>query len=188
VCAFWLWSWLCFAIASGNFLYLKRGSGTNDLGRGNAYDLLVVPHEATNPGASRAGVALCSPLSSPSPLPPPSPIPLPSPSRSALQCGALGVHGVASPCPHPAPLFSLPHFYHVTFRSTADYYTFSRAGVTHFVGKGESEFTSLEQWEREYRLFGQLHAIPFFAKYRFVHSPPWCGVAWNPTRTSTFQE
>lgn len=48
----------------------------------------------------------------------------------------------------------------------ADYYTFSRAGVTHFVGKGESEFTSLEQWEREYRLFGQLHAIPFFAKYR----------------------
>ncbi len=48
----------------------------------------------------------------------------------------------------------------------ADYYTFSRAGVTRFVGKGESEFTSLEQWEREYRLFGQLHAIPFFAKYR----------------------
>lgn len=48
----------------------------------------------------------------------------------------------------------------------ADYYTFSRAGVTHFVGKGDSEFTSLEQWEREYRLFGQLHAIPFFKKYR----------------------
>ena len=31
---------------------------------------------------------------------------------------------------------------------------------------GESEFTSLEQWEREYRLFGQLHRIPFFKKYR----------------------
>jgi hypothetical protein len=48
-----------------------------------------------------------------------------------------------------------------------DYYTFSRAGVTHFVGKGgDSEFTSLEQWEREYRLFGQLYSIPFFSKYR----------------------
>ncbi len=50
----------------------------------------------------------------------------------------------------------------------ADYHTFSRAGVTHFVGKGDSEFTSLEQWEREYKLFGQLHKIPFFKKYRLV--------------------
>ncbi len=38
---------------TGNFLYLKRGGGTNDLGRGNAYDLVVVPHDATNPGSVR---------------------------------------------------------------------------------------------------------------------------------------
>lgn len=47
----------------------------------------------------------------------------------------------------------------------ADYYTMSRAGVTHFVGN-DSEYTPLEQWEREYRLFAAIRRIPFFAKYR----------------------
>lgn len=46
-----------------------------------------------------------------------------------------------------------------------DYYTMSRAGITHFVGT-DSEFTSLEQWEREYSLFNLIRKIPFFAKYR----------------------
>jgi dynein heavy chain len=45
-----------------------------------------------------------------------------------------------------------------------DYYTMSRSGVTHFVGN-DSEFTSLEQWEREYGLFNRIRSIPFFAKY-----------------------
>ena len=46
-----------------------------------------------------------------------------------------------------------------------DYYTMSKAGITHFVGQ-DSEFTSLEQWEREYSLFTLIRNIPFFAKYR----------------------
>ena len=46
-----------------------------------------------------------------------------------------------------------------------DYYTMSKAGITHFVGN-DSEFTSLEQWEREYSLFTLIRNIPFFAKYR----------------------
>lgn len=45
-----------------------------------------------------------------------------------------------------------------------DYYTMSKAGITHFVGT-DSEFTTLEQWEREYSLFSLIRAIPFFAKY-----------------------
>ena len=54
-------------LAKGNFLYLKRGGGTNDLGRGNAYDLVVVPHDKTNPGMCAVlqldlshGVTVCS--------------------------------------------------------------------------------------------------------------------------------
>ena len=43
------------SLAKGNFLYLKRGSAVNDLGRGNAYDLQVVPHEGINPGACPRG-------------------------------------------------------------------------------------------------------------------------------------
>lgn len=51
----------------------------------------------------------------------------------------------------------------------ANYCTLSRAGITHFTGK-DSEFSSLEQWEREYRLFGQMNRIPFFSKYRIWKS------------------
>ena len=46
-----------------------------------------------------------------------------------------------------------------------DHYTISKGGVTHFTGD-ESEFTPLEQWEREYRAFNRMQRIPFFAKYR----------------------
>ena len=47
----------------------------------------------------------------------------------------------------------------------ANYFTMSRAGITHFVSS-EPEFTSLEQWEREYYLFNVIRKIPFFTKYR----------------------
>jgi hypothetical protein len=36
-----------------------------------------------------------------------------------------------------------------------DYFTMSREGITHFM-KNESEFTSLDDWEREYYLFNQV--------------------------------
>ena len=47
----------------------------------------------------------------------------------------------------------------------SEYYTLSRAGITHFHGV-DSEFTSLDPWEREYNLFNRMREIPFFAKYR----------------------
>jgi hypothetical protein len=46
-----------------------------------------------------------------------------------------------------------------------DYFTLSCSGITHFVG-ADSDFTPLEQWEREYALFHRMRRIPFFAKYR----------------------
>jgi len=47
-----------------------------------------------------------------------------------------------------------------------DYYTLSSSGVTHFSGVSNSEFVSLAQFEREYRLFNAIMRIPFFRKYR----------------------
>lgn len=46
-----------------------------------------------------------------------------------------------------------------------NYYTMSRAGVTHFYHT-ETDFTSLDQWEREYFLYTKMMEIPFFKKYR----------------------
>lgn len=46
-----------------------------------------------------------------------------------------------------------------------DYFTLSSAGVTHFCN-GEADFTALDQWEREFRLFTKVMTIPFFVKYR----------------------
>mmetsp|Transcript_44339 Transcript_44339/g.86753 ORF Transcript_44339/g.86753 Transcript_44339/m.86753 type:complete len:4144 (+) Transcript_44339:98-12529(+) len=46
-----------------------------------------------------------------------------------------------------------------------NYYTMSRAGVTHFY-QTETDFTSLDQWEREYFLFTKMMEIPFFKKFR----------------------
>jgi dynein heavy chain len=47
----------------------------------------------------------------------------------------------------------------------SDYYTMSRAGVTHFF-KGDTEFTLLDQWEREYFLHTRMMEVDFFKKFR----------------------
>jgi hypothetical protein len=47
----------------------------------------------------------------------------------------------------------------------SDYYTMSRAGLTHFC-HGTSEFTTLETFEREHYMFSLLREIPFFKQYR----------------------
>ncbi len=46
-----------------------------------------------------------------------------------------------------------------------NYYTMSRAGVTHFY-QSETDFTSLDQWEREYFLYVKMMDIPFFQQFR----------------------
>ncbi|KAF0719522.1 Aste57867_966 [Aphanomyces stellatus] len=46
-----------------------------------------------------------------------------------------------------------------------DYYTMSRAGITHFCD-GVPEFTYLETFEREHYMFSLVREIPFFQKYR----------------------
>lgn len=46
-----------------------------------------------------------------------------------------------------------------------NYCTMSRAGVTRFF-RQETDFTSLDQWEREYFLFTKMMEIPFFHKFR----------------------
>jgi dynein heavy chain len=46
-----------------------------------------------------------------------------------------------------------------------NYYTMSRAGVTQFY-QTETDFTSLDQWEREYFLYTKMMGIPFFKKFR----------------------
>lgn len=40
----------------------------------------------------------------------------------------------------------------------ADYYTMSRAGVTHFLN-GETDFITLSQWEREYFLYTRMMKV-----------------------------
>jgi dynein heavy chain len=52
---------------------------------------------------------------------------------------------------------------------TADYYTMSASGITRFL-KGDPDFTFIEDWEREYRLFNMVRQIPFFSKYRIWKS------------------
>lgn len=47
-----------------------------------------------------------------------------------------------------------------------DYFTLSNAGVTHFQGVANSEFSDLAHFEREYRLFHAIMRIPFFKKQR----------------------
>ena len=46
-----------------------------------------------------------------------------------------------------------------------NYCTMSRGGLTHFFNN-ETEFTSLDQWEREYFLYVKVTDIHFFKKYR----------------------
>ncbi|CAK4102409.1 unnamed protein product [Aphanomyces euteiches] len=47
----------------------------------------------------------------------------------------------------------------------ANYYTMSKAGITHFT-TDTSEFCPLDKWELEYKRFRKMRAIPFFQKYR----------------------
>lgn len=50
-----------------------------------------------------------------------------------------------------------------------NYYTLSKAGITHFQGDNgtvSSEFTHLEQFEREHYIFSLLSQLPFFQKYK----------------------
>ncbi|EQC31947.1 hypothetical protein SDRG_10462 [Saprolegnia diclina VS20] len=49
---------------------------------------------------------------------------------------------------------------------SSNYYTMSRAGVTHFTGHGQPEFTRLEAFEREHYMFTLVRQIPFFQTYR----------------------
>eukprot|EP00658_Telonema_sp_P-2_P007688 TRINITY_DN12860_c0_g3_i2.p1 TRINITY_DN12860_c0_g3~~TRINITY_DN12860_c0_g3_i2.p1 ORF type:complete len:536 (-),score=171.76 TRINITY_DN12860_c0_g3_i2:61-1668(-) len=46
-----------------------------------------------------------------------------------------------------------------------DFYTLGLSGVTHFCN-GKAEFTPLERWQREFRLYARLKKIGFFQKYR----------------------
>ncbi|KAJ3093097.1 Dynein heavy chain 6, axonemal [Quaeritorhiza haematococci] len=57
------------------------------------------------------------------------------------------------------------------------YYTISREGVTHFDKFGHGEFTPLDSWLREHKLFHELLRIPFFAKYRLWK----CFTLWRRT-------
>jgi dynein heavy chain len=43
--------------------------------------------------------------------------------------------------------------------------TISARGIIHFVDN-EAYFISLEEWEREYRLYSELRKIKFFKNYR----------------------
>ncbi|KAH9281795.1 Dynein heavy chain 6, axonemal [Echinococcus granulosus] len=62
------------------------------------------------------------------------------------------------------------HYYNLKVTSyqninKRDYYTISTSGCTHFVGD-EVELTSLERFEREYRLFLNIRKLPLFAQFR----------------------
>eukprot|EP00760_Papus_ankaliazontas_P026353 PhM_4_TR3027/c0_g1_i1/m.46419/K10408/DNAH; dynein heavy chain, axonemal len=46
-----------------------------------------------------------------------------------------------------------------------DYWTISSAGVSHFV-HGQAEFIPMTAWMKEYCVFKELHAIPFFVNYK----------------------
>eukprot|EP01083_Nonionella_stella_P245320 852816_1 len=46
-----------------------------------------------------------------------------------------------------------------------NYYTLSRRGLTHFCGS-EVSFIALDEWQREYYLFGSMMKIAFFDRYR----------------------
>lgn len=48
----------------------------------------------------------------------------------------------------------------------ADFCTMSARGVTHYVAGASADFTTLEQWEREYQLFSAITTLGVFRKYR----------------------
>jgi len=47
----------------------------------------------------------------------------------------------------------------------SEYLTISSRGVTHFV-RGEAHFSTLEDWEREYKLYQKIKEIRFFKQYK----------------------
>ena len=65
---------------------------------------------------------------------------------------------------NPRGAYDLEIVKHDNIVST-NYYTMSRAGVTHFYHT-DTDFTSLDQWEREYFLYTKMMEIPFFKKFR----------------------
>ncbi|GBG29459.1 Dynein heavy chain 1, axonemal [Hondaea fermentalgiana] len=46
-----------------------------------------------------------------------------------------------------------------------DYFTLSREGVTHFTDS-QAEFTPMDLWEHEFRIFSKMKSISFFARFR----------------------
>lgn len=50
-------------------------------------------------------------------------------------------------------------------KNPIEYLTISSRGVTHFI-RGEAYFLSLEEWEREYKLYQRLKEIKFFKQYK----------------------
>jgi len=63
---------------------------------------------------------------------------------------------------NPYDLEIVPH--HLANKD--DYYTLSAQGVTHFKNGADADFTSLDQWLKEYEIFHKILQIPFFKKYR----------------------
>jgi dynein heavy chain len=50
-------------------------------------------------------------------------------------------------------------------RNQKEYMTISARGITHFLDD-EATFLTIEEWEREARMFGKLRGIEFFKKYK----------------------
>eukprot|EP00740_Mantoniella_antarctica_P014742 CAMPEP_0181370738 /NCGR_PEP_ID=MMETSP1106-20121128/13611_1 /TAXON_ID=81844 /ORGANISM="Mantoniella antarctica, Strain SL-175" /LENGTH=346 /DNA_ID=CAMNT_0023487601 /DNA_START=27 /DNA_END=1064 /DNA_ORIENTATION=- len=62
-----------------------------------------------------------------------------------------------------------------------DYYTMSVHGVTHFVDGSNADFTTLDQWEREFQLFSAMMRLNVFSQFR-----KWKGFSvWRGTVRST---
>ncbi|KAI9002652.1 dynein heavy chain and region D6 of dynein motor-domain-containing protein [Gaertneriomyces semiglobifer] len=53
-----------------------------------------------------------------------------------------------------------------TLDKSRGYWTASAAGVTYFDNQGQGDFTELNRWLKEYKLFHELGHIPFFRRYR----------------------
>jgi dynein heavy chain len=62
-----------------------------------------------------------------------------------------------------------------------DFYTMSVHGITHFVDGSNADFTTLDQWEREFQLFNAMRQLNVFKRFR-----KWKGFSvWRGTVRST---
>lgn len=61
-----------------------------------------------------------------------------------------------------------------------DFCTLSARGITRYCGKGNTEFTSLDQWEREVQLFTALKQVKLFKLYK-----NWKQFRWSCSLPST---